>query len=297
MSTPDPHDERPAFLPPPQPRQPADRPRPRRLRRAADRAWGSGRSRGLTGAAVAALIMIVVVFGAGALVRLNPQPDPRPTAPAPRWPPPPGTSSPTPWSPEPLPSVTPLAPRWQAVPYARGPAAYDVPVEDWTARPTVMVGYETREGPTIGMGGVAMYRVGGCTEGDGRQGRLATVGMMRPGPGLVPEQSAAAEGRRWALAALTDDEDVEHPLEAVERTRSVESVAFPGTSLAVSSYTFDRPFMSRYACDSPAMRVSVAALRAPDGGAAILVVLSHQRVPGALTLAEEDAIIATVRPL
>lgn len=247
--------------------------------------------------AVAAVIALVLVVAFVAGLR-NPRPKPptRPpfTMPSVTFPSVRPIDLPSYTPPPPPPSVAPVHPGWTGLAATNDQAAYDVGPDFTVAKPDLFVGFEA-PGEVVAARRVAQYRVGSCVEAGGKdKGDRGLVGF-----GMRSETSdvrawAETLATRWARIANTRyDDGKAFPIgEPVTR-----QVPIHGGELAwASTIEFDVGYQSKYSCEAPAMRITVVAMAHPSLNQIVtLVIASDQGIDGALTVAEENEIIATFR--
>ena len=262
---------------------------------------GGGRRRTRTMIAVAAATAVVVLaagVGVGLANLLGPPADPAPApaavaaAPTSTDPPTPRTfpASPAPPPPPaaPVGLVPSQVPGWTAAVSTTRNAAYDVPAPWVPGSPGLVRGYRTDDEVGIAMSGVAAYESGEpspCAEGE--QYELAWSGVTG-----APVADAAIAARDVAeLWTGYFEPENGSPPQAEYSTPQPVTVNGQAGSHVVADIV-----VPSGACGSPHKVIHTVAVHDGTGESLVWVLLAEQDVPGAVTDADIDQIIRSLRP-
>jgi len=246
------------------------------------------------GALVAALVAVATVAAATiTVVALNrPADQPAPPVAA-------GTSA----SPTALPSAAPLPataqvallpatiPGWRGAYASSRNAAYDVP-PSWTpTSPSSIRGFRTDDGTGIVLGGIANLPLdSACTKGDpGGVPQYKAWAGITGFPSADTAAGATEMAKRWLGWFSSDDGKQAGARPGPAQPLTVGGRA--GSHVAVEIR--DNP---RGGCETPHAALHVLAVPDGRGQSVVLVVLADLDAPGAVTPAEIDQILTTLRP-
>ncbi len=193
----------------------------------------------------------------------------------------------------------PLIAGWQTQANATNGFAYDVPptAQSWKVAPTKnIVSYVDDSGqPIVAMEGTSVYREGGCPSranpnafGTAGTGQLATIGTQG-GQGDLGENAQNVAGN-WAFASYGGKEHKPH----IRMSKPM-----PWKHNGIDGYTATADVTLTYHPSGcvPARAVARGiAYKGKDGVVHCWVIYADQGVPNALTAAEIDKIMSTVRP-
>lgn len=203
--------------------------------------------------------------------------------------------SPAPTAPAPV-QVTPVVPGWQGV--SDGMIAYDVP-PDWSvfdAQETFGWRLKDGQGRTVTAAVAtfaAVYREGFCAA-DPKGSSRAAIGIVDGGQ---VEATTAAEGagRTWAEVIRRGGGGAATPVAVPPaRSHTSSSGAFGSVPVAVTGVLV--PLMaSAFPCAPPAMHVTSVAVRGVGGRTRVVVVVTDQRVPDALSTDVLAKVVGSIR--
>lgn len=199
--------------------------------------------------------------------------------------------------PTPEPSVVPRNPGWTSLASSKHGLVYELPPSYWTPLSEgTMVGYE-RKGRVVAVSRVAAWRRNACASPRGKPDDRGFAGFAFVRSGAKdPRQAAVDTVRDWATVANTEYESGQaHPIG--EPVVSTVRLARGGT-ITTAAIEYTPGLTSDYTCNPPRARIRAAVVQSPaTGRLSVLVLASDQGVDGALTPADEDAVIASLRPL
>ncbi|WP_249025550.1 hypothetical protein [Streptomyces sparsogenes] len=195
----------------------------------------------------------------------------------------------------------PLVAGWQTQTRDEHHFRYDVPAKAarWKVLdPDVSLSYTDKNGkPIVVMTGAANYREGGCASapnpkafGEAGKGQLATVGTTGGGTDGTLQENARNWAGNWGFVAYGG---------ADHKPRIEVSQAKPWKRNGIDGYTATAEVTVTHRpspCVPPKAVVHSIAQKLPDGTMHGWVIYADQGVPHALTAAEIDKIMNTVRP-
>ncbi|WFB05843.1 hypothetical protein LRS74_01500 [Streptomyces sp. LX-29] len=195
----------------------------------------------------------------------------------------------------------PLVPGWQTQTRAEHHFRYDVPAtsEQWKVLDeATSLSYIDKAGePIVVMTGAANYREGGCASspnpkalGEAGKGQLATVGTTGGGKDGTLQENARNWAGNWGFAAYGGAEH--KPKMEVGQARPWKRNGIDGYTATAKVTVTNRPSP----CVPPTAIVHSIAQELPDGTRHGWVIYADQGVPNALTSAEIEKIMNTVRP-
>ncbi|MFF4158319.1 hypothetical protein [Streptomyces sp. NPDC001678] len=189
---------------------------------------------------------------------------------------------------------------WQTQLRAEHYFQYDVPgkADKWKVFPTDTAISYTEDGkPVVVMTGTSNYKEGGCSSqpnpdafGEAGQGQLATVGTTGGGKDGDLKTNARNWAGNWGFMAY-GGKDHKPKLEFTDEKEWKHNGIDGWTATAKVTVT-NRPS----ACVPPTAIVKSIAQKMPDGTFHGWVIYADQGVPDALTEAQIDKIMNTVRP-
>ncbi|GAA1929775.1 hypothetical protein [Streptantibioticus ferralitis] len=195
----------------------------------------------------------------------------------------------------------PMIAGWQTQTWQRHGFSYDVPPqsENWkVAKPDLEIVYTDKNGqPMVGMTGTSDYREGGCASAGNQsgpiaagKGQLATIGSQGAKGGTLQDDAKIAAGN-WGFAAY-GGADGHKPKVSV-------STPTPWKHNGIDGYTATATVTGIYQpspCVPATATARSIAMRLKDGTIGLWIIYADQGVPNALTSAEIDKIMGTVRP-
>ncbi|GAA2335995.1 hypothetical protein [Streptomyces cuspidosporus] len=195
----------------------------------------------------------------------------------------------------------PLVAGWQTQTRDEHHFRYDVPAkaERWKVLdPDVSLSYTDKNGkPIVVMTGAANYREGGCASapnpkafGEAGKGQLATVGTTGGGTDGTLQENARNWAGNWGFVAYGGADH--KPGIEVSRAKPWKRNGIDGYTATAEVTVTHRPSP----CVPPKAVVHSIAQKLPDGTMHGWVIYADQGVPHALTAAEIDKIMNTVRP-
>ncbi|WP_240667344.1 hypothetical protein [Streptomyces luteoverticillatus] len=194
----------------------------------------------------------------------------------------------------------PTVPGWQTQTRADHYFQYDVPgkTDKWKVFPTDTAISYTEDGkPVVVMTGTSNYKEGGCSSqpnpdavGEAGQGQLATVGTTGGGKDGDLKTNAKNWAGNWGFMAY-GGKDHKPKLEFTDEKEWKHNGIDGWTATAKVTVT-NRPSP----CVPPTAIVKSIAQKMPDGTFHGWVIYADQGVPDALTEAQIDKIMNTVRP-
>ncbi|MDX3227912.1 hypothetical protein [Streptomyces sp. ME19-01-6] len=178
---------------------------------------------------------------------------------------------------------------------------YDVPAEaeQWKVfKPDISLSYIDANGkPIVVMNGAANYRQGGCASspnpkafGEAGKGQLATVGTTGGGTDGTLQENARNWAGNWGFAAYGGADH--KPKIRVGQAKPWKRNGIAGYTATAKVTVTNRPSD----CVPPTAVVHSIAQKLPDGTMHGWVIYADQGVPHALTSAEIEKIMNTVRP-
>ncbi|MEU6176202.1 hypothetical protein ABZ832_30375 [Streptantibioticus parmotrematis] len=196
--------------------------------------------------------------------------------------------------------LKPMIAGWQTQTRADHHFAYDVPPtsQQWHVYdPGIEIAYTDDQGkPIVAMSGTADYHEGGCashpnanTIGQAGKGQLATIGTQG-GSGGTPQQDAYNVAGNWVFAAYGG---------ADHKPRISVTKAVPWNHNGIKGWTSTATATHIYrpsSCVPPRAIAKTIAQQLPDGTVHEWVIYADQDVPNALTEAQIEKIMSTVRP-
>ncbi|PWI44562.1 hypothetical protein CK485_15975 [Streptomyces sp. ICBB 8177] len=196
--------------------------------------------------------------------------------------------------------LKPLIAGWQTQTRAAHHFAYDVPPasQQWHVYdPGIEIAYTDDQGkPIVTMSGTADYHEGGCashpnanTVGQAGKGQLATIGTQG-GSGGTPQQDAYNVAGNWVFAAYGGADH--KPKISVTKAVPWDHNGLKGWTSTATATDIYRPS----SCVPPRAIAKTIAQQLPDGTVHEWVIYADQGVPNALTEAQIDKIMSTVRP-
>ncbi|MDJ0343559.1 hypothetical protein QMK19_04000 [Streptomyces sp. H10-C2] len=194
----------------------------------------------------------------------------------------------------------PMIAGWQTQTRDTHQIRYDVPPASahWKVFPqSVAIAYTGKDGkPIVTMSGTADYREGGCASqanpnsfGTAGKGQLATVGTQGGDTGDVGESARNVAGN-WGFAAYGGKE---------HKPKIEVSAPTPWKHNGIDGFTATAKITQIYhpsSCVPATALVRSIAMKLKDGTVHEWVIYADQGVPGALTPAEIEKIMNTVRP-
>ncbi|MGI5338516.1 hypothetical protein ACQEVS_14475 [Streptomyces sp. CA-181903] len=190
---------------------------------------------------------------------------------------------------------------WQTQVYERHGFAYDVPGkgEKWKVLPgDTMISYTADGKPVVAMSGTADFHEGGCssnpnpdTFGEAGKGQLATVGTTGGGKDGDLQTNARNWAGNWGVMAYGGTGANKPKIEVGQAT--------PWKHNGIEGYTATAKVKVTHrpsACVPPTAIVKSIAQKLPDGTFHGWVIYADQGVPDALSEAQIDKIMQTVRP-
>lgn len=194
----------------------------------------------------------------------------------------------------------PLFTGWQTQTRQSHHFRYDVPAKSakWKVLDEdVSLAYTDKNGdPMVVMTGAANYREGGCAStpnpkvlGEAGKGQLATVGTTGGGTEGTLQENARNWAGNWGFAAYGGEEH--KPGIEVSEARPWKRGGIDGYTATAKVTVKHRPSP----CVPPTAVVHSIAQKLPDGTMHGWVIYADQGVPNALTAAEIDKIMSTVR--
>jgi hypothetical protein len=249
-------------------------------------------------AAIGAVVALAVIGGA-AFVFLGggkKSDDAKPASTATQAPPPPPTGQ----GPNSTQGNKTMIPGWQTESDATNGFAYDVPPASaqWKVFPAPdIVSYVDSSGkPIVAMEGTADYREGGCASqanpnafGSAGKGQLASVGTQGGQVDNVAKEAYLAAGN-WGFAAYGGKSNP--PKMTVHQATPWNVNGIHGYTATADVTITNRPS----ACVPPKAVARSIAYQLKDGTIHEWVIYADQGVPNALTPADIDKIMKTVRP-
>ncbi len=222
---------------------------------------------------------------AGATATSAPPPTSRPTDPTTdTWTNPSADSGPT--------TVRALSPGWTSV-LARpnlASAAYDVPNAHWYKPGDMIYGFTNEAGDNpITVGSASGYRHGYCKTDPGAV--LGFVGFRGIGS-MDPVDKAPDVAREFAKAISVKKDQKSHAPTSEVKTKGITVQGLPAVQSTVTATDGDPDEKS---CDAKKLEVRTVGVTMGNS-AALLVLVRAVDVPHALTDAQADAIIQTLRP-
>ncbi|MES4902262.1 MULTISPECIES: hypothetical protein [unclassified Streptomyces] len=195
----------------------------------------------------------------------------------------------------------PLVAGWQTQTRDEHHFRYDVPAkaEKWKVfNPDVSLSYNDENGkPIVVMTGAANYRQGGCASspnpkafGEAGKGQLATVGTTGGGTDGSLQENARNWAGNWGFVAYGGKDN--KPKIEVSQAKPWKRNGIEGYTATAKVTVVNRPS----SCVPPRAIVHSIAQKLPDGTMHGWVIYADQGVPHALTSAEIDKIMNTVRP-
>ncbi|MFI8941299.1 hypothetical protein [Streptomyces syringium] len=281
---------------PPQYQQAPPQPEPSR---------GGGGGRNKTMLAVIGGVVALAVIGGGAFFLLNGGDEEKPEAgkggPQASGAPAQPTQEPTPGNGQTSPSgPPPKVTGWQTQTSDEHNYRYDVPAkaDKWNVAPQgTAISYTDNGKPVVVMREIASYREGGCssnanpdTIGEAGKGQLASIGTTGGGKDLDLKENARNWAGNWgtmAYGGLSNKPKIEIKDEKAWKANGIE-----GWTATAKVTVKNRPSD----CVPPTAIVKSIAQKLPDGTFHGWVIYADQGVPDALTEAQIDKIMSTVRP-
>lgn len=195
----------------------------------------------------------------------------------------------------------PLVAGWQTQTREEHHFRYDVPAkaDKWRVfNPDVSLSYNDETGkPIVVMTGAANYREGGCASspnpkafGEAGKGQLATVGTTGGGTDGSLQENARNWAGNWGFVAYGGKDN--KPKIEVSQAKPWKRNGIEGYTATAKVTVVNRPS----ACVPPKAIVHSIAQKLPDGTMHGWVIYADQGVPNALTSAEIEKIMNTVRP-
>ncbi|GAA2715434.1 MULTISPECIES: hypothetical protein [Streptomyces] len=177
---------------------------------------------------------------------------------------------------------------------------YDVPAasDKWKVFPTdTAIAYTENGKPVVVMTGAANYKEGGCSSqpnpdsvGEAGKGQLATVGTTGGGKDGDLKENARNWAGNWGFMAY-GGKDHKPKIEVTDQAWNRNGIQ--GWTATAKVTVTNRPSP----CVPPTAIVKSIAQKMPDGTFHGWVLYADQGVPDALTEAQIDKIMSTVRPL
>ncbi|MFI1255772.1 hypothetical protein ACH4U6_18615 [Streptomyces netropsis] len=177
---------------------------------------------------------------------------------------------------------------------------YDVPAkaDKWNVAPQgTAISYTDNGKPVVVMREIASYREGGCSSnanpdsmGEAGKGQLASIGTTGGGKDLDLKENARNWAGNWgtmAYGGLNNKPKIEIQDEKAWKANGIE-----GWTATAKVTVKNRPSD----CVPPTAIVKSIAQKLPDGTFHGWVIYADQGVPDALTEAQIDKIMSTVRP-
>jgi serine/threonine protein kinase len=260
---------------------------------------GRRRSRAfVAGAAVATAVAVLATIGVSAMMAADSSRPTDATAPPTGTAASRSTQAPArtfPANPAPPPPPAPLAglipaqvPGWTAAVSTTRNAAYDVP-PPWTASsPSLLRGFETADGTATTMSGVALYQTADPSPcPDEERYTLAWAGIS--GSATADPAAAARElAELWTRSF--EPENGSNPEAAYGAARPVAANGHAG------SHVTAEVTVESGTCGSPRKVIHTVAVPDGKGQSVVWVLLAERDVPGAVTDADIERMIQTLRP-
>ncbi|WP_431045798.1 hypothetical protein ACQUSR_29730 [Streptomyces sp. P1-3] len=194
----------------------------------------------------------------------------------------------------------PLVAGWQTQARQDHHFRYDVPAksEKWKVfDQDISLSYTDKAGkPIVVMTGVSNYREGGCastpnpkTFGEAGKGQLATVGTTGGGKDGTLQENARNWAGNWGFAAFGGEDH--KPKIKVSQAKPWKRGGIDGYTATATVTVTNRPSK----CVPATAVVHSIAQKLPDGTMHGWVIYADQGVPNALTAAEIEKIMNTVR--
>ncbi|WP_269859472.1 hypothetical protein [Streptomyces sp. RPT161] len=198
-------------------------------------------------------------------------------------------------------AAKPVIAGWQTQTWQRHGFTYDVPPasDQWSVdKPDLENAYTDQNGkPMLGMTGVSYYRQGGCASAGSQtgpiqagKGQLATIGSQGNQGGTL-QDSAKIAANNWLFGAY-GGLDGHKPKVTVDQVTPWKHNGIDGYVATATATGIYRPSP----CVPPTATARAIAMRLKDGTTGIWILYADQGVPNALTSAEIDKIMSTVRP-
>ncbi|MGY0064670.1 hypothetical protein ACWY4P_50975 [Streptomyces sp. LZ34] len=195
----------------------------------------------------------------------------------------------------------PLVAGWQTQTRDEHHFRYDVPAkaDKWKVLDQdTSLSYTDENGkPIVVMTGAANYREGGCASspnpkalGEAGKGQLATVGTTGGGKDGTLQENARNWAGNWGFVAYGGKDD--KPKIVVSQAKPWKRNGIEGYTATAKVTVVNRPSD----CVPPTAIVHSIAQKLPDGTMHGWVIYADQGVPHALTSAEIEKIMNTVRP-
>ncbi|WKX69189.1 hypothetical protein [Streptomyces sp. XD-27] len=195
----------------------------------------------------------------------------------------------------------PMVAGWQTQTRGEHHFRYDVPAESkkWKVLDQdLAVSYTGKDGkPIVVMTGVSHYREGGCAStpnpkafGQAGKGQLGTVGTTGGGKDGTLQENARNWAGNWGFTAYGGEDN--KPKMEVGQARPWKRNGIDGYTATAKVTVTNRPSP----CVPPTAIVHSIAQKLPDGTMHGWVIYADQGVPNALTSAEIEKIMNTVRP-
>jgi hypothetical protein len=179
-------------------------------------------------------------------------------------------------------------PGWSAAVSTTRNAAYDVP-PPWTpGTPSLVRGYQTDDGTAIAMSGVAIYQTDAPSPcPDDERYTLAWSGVSGA---PTADPAAAARGLAELWTGFYEPDNGSRPEATYGAPRPVTVNGQAG------SHVITEVTVPSGGCGSPRKVIHTVAVPDGKGQAVVWVLLAERDVPGAVTDADVDRIIQTLRP-
>ncbi|TGB06265.1 hypothetical protein E4099_18530 [Streptomyces palmae] len=195
----------------------------------------------------------------------------------------------------------PTVPGWQTQARAEHHFRYDVPgtADKWNLiDQDSAISYTDANGkPIVVMTGASHYREGGCASnpnpkalGEAGKGQLATIGTTGGGTEGTLQENARNWAGNWGFMAYGGPDN--KPKIEVSQAKPWKHGGIDGYTATAKVTVVNRPS----SCVPPTAIVHSIAQKLPDGTMHGWVIYADQGVPNALTEAEIQKIMNTVRP-
>lgn len=189
---------------------------------------------------------------------------------------------------------------WQTQTAQKHHFRYDVPgkAKKWQVfEEDTALSYTDKDGrPIVVMTGAGNYREGGCASspnpkafGEAGKGQLATVGTTGGGKDGSLQENARNWAGNWGFAAYGGEDH--KPKITVSEAKPWKQGGIDGYTATAQVTVTNRPS----SCVPPKAVVHSVAQKLPDGTMHGWVIYADQGVPNALTAAEIEKIMSTVR--
>lgn len=184
------------------------------------------------------------------------------------------------------PALDPVIPGWQVVVSTKRKLAYDVPPGWEVLDEDTIIGFEDAEGPQVGMSGAAQVGNGFCAESEtAYRAGTGLSGYRDTDLELVAEDAAG----KWGRFGYLGPEDEPPSVDVVPAEPATIAGGDGMRTRATVSEIVESP------CVPPSAVVHTAAIPSPAGGSFVLVIISDQGVPDAVTDEQADQIISSLR--